>query len=105
MNTPKDKKWLLKKLEEDVRRIAKSINDTRGICPSGKIAEAREYLNSVLKLNLERSITERMRRLHCALRKAMTALNETRRDFHSKHLKSVREDISDILKKYESQIN
>lgn len=105
MDNKKAKKQLLKELEDNVLRIAKSINDTREICPSVKIGKAREHLNSVLKLNLESTIAERMKLFLCALQRTMTALDETRRDFHSKRLKSVREDISGILKKYEHQIN
>lgn len=104
MDHKKDKKQLLRELEKEVRRIAKSINDTRGGCPSHKLGSVREYLNSVLKLNLESIFAERMKLLFCALQRTMTALNETRKDFHSKKLKSVREDISDILKKNEAQI-
>lgn len=103
MNNPKDKRQFLLELENDVRRIAKSINDTRGGCPSHKLGNAREYLNSVLKLDLESTIAERMKLLICALKKTAIALDESRRDFHSKKLKSIREAISEILKKYESQ--
>jgi DNA-directed RNA polymerase specialized sigma24 family protein len=46
-----------------------------------------------------------MKLLLSALRNVMITLDETRKEFHSKRMKSVRENIAAVLSKYESQIN
>jgi hypothetical protein len=80
-------------LESDIRRIVKKINNTRGICPSIKIGKIRKILKSAMKCPINR----RTETLLFALRKTSEALNESRKEFHSKHLKIIREEISQIL--------
>ena len=81
-------------LEDDVRRIVKSINNTRGECPSPKLCEARKILKSGMKCPIDK----RVEMLLASLRKTAEMLDETRRECHSKQLKAIREDIAEVLK-------
>lgn len=81
-------------IENDVRRIVKMINDTRGECPSPKLCEARK----ILKSGMECPAEKRVEMLLVALRKAAEMLDETKRKFHSKRLKAIRKDIAEVLK-------
>jgi hypothetical protein len=87
-------------LENKVRELRNLIRLTGRTCPSGTLANARKHLNHALQSAINCPVEKRSVIILEALRKATEELDESRREFHSKHLKSIRENIAEILKKY-----
>jgi hypothetical protein len=99
-STEESRIQVFNELNNEVIRISKRINHTRGMWPSYRLCIARRYLKESLRMSMTCPTADRISALMNGLQRAELELNKSRKDFHSKQVKSVREDIAEVLERY-----
>jgi hypothetical protein len=64
----------------------------------------REHLSLALKTNLDCSVDKRIETLVGSLMNARDEIEQSKKEFHSKEMKELKDEINEILEKYGSEI-